>query len=803
MRDTMQYYDINSNERWDRVRSQKALNLNTYNNSSYKPWRMPTYQLLLLDDTDDVVRNAVDNLDYQRHGYFLRTCPEHARHGVLESVRCAYMEDVLSHFHRLRDIMREDDPNGCLLLMPFVKANASGVLYLTTRDGSIGGRYPPHHGTRTMLNEDGEEIEVPHRDFQGYISIGPDHDGITAGHGLDIGIPLKYDNNINRQIASEHNACPSNFQLEFVFNGNSASFTQYRKGPQATPVTPPPCSWAEAGIITDGEVIVKEVWRATGLEEVAWLEQNIIKSKVPEGFVVIEPQGSRQSHIYAHCNFNDIPYIVTDNVNIGDRYVGIDSWTVLDNEKNFEPKPYDASDYIESFKRGVDFSNKYWDTQQGWLSTFFHQFSGGEMFSSSIENTAYLAGVFAGYLPKAMLAVGMGEMRHGFNKHKQASPLTARVMGVAFDGLWKQIGPGIHNRKDYYYAMEKTLLNYKHAEQMAMYLRKEYNRPGWSSGYGGKSWGKSMSICAKLFKALSSFMSNPNKDTFKTLGSAINAGENAEHNNGALLNKFLNMEAFDIGTNGLDVRQHIGHSYTIFEQASIALNAYGLPKAKPPIHSWSYVRTARTKYHTKWLIENGWENVNPILRNYKFANHAEGEYKIGDEALDMLLHPAASIHSDTHNVDDYIKCPDGCSKCDYFEHMKMSKQFYSGMIKPLWLAMKPAITKQTSIQKVTYCVSITGQAEAEAEEEKSLTPAHLLELEFIRLVYNPTSTTKDFLTLVWDFMAIEITTGPGKLQETFQNQSMLFHYIYPVDMQQQFRELFADHHKQIRKIMEA
>ena len=133
----------------------------------------------------------------------------------------------------------------------------------------------------------------------------------------------------------------------------------------------------------------------------------------------------------------------------------------------------------------------------------------------------------------------------------------------------------------------------------------------------------------------------------------------------------------------------------------------------------------------------------------------------------------------------------------------MSKQFYSGMIKPLWLAMKPAITKQTTIEKVTYCVSITGQAEAEAEEEKSLTPAHLLELEFIRLVYNPTSTTKDFLTLVWDFMAIEITTGPGKLQETFQNQSMLFHYIYPVDMQQQFRELFADHHKQIRKIMEA
>ena len=125
------------------------------------------------------------------------------------------------------------------------------------------------------------------------------------------------------------------------------------------------------------------------------------------------------------------------------------------------------------------------------------------------------------------------------------------------------------------------------------------------------------------------------------------------------------------------------------------------------------------------------------------------------------------------------------------------------MIKPLWLAMKPAITKQTSIEKITYCVSLTGQAEAKTEEEKSLTPAHLLELEFIRLVYNPTSTTKDFLKLVWDFMAIEITTGPGKLQETLQSQSMLFHYIYPDEMQQQFKELFAEHHVEIRAIMEA
>jgi hypothetical protein len=797
------YHEVNSEERWDRVRSQKALNLHKYAESGYKPWKMPTYQLLLLDDSKNMVEEAVDNLDYQRHGYFLRTCPEHARHGVLESVRCKYATDVVTQFKRLRDIMREDDPNGCLLLMPFVQAESSGVLYLTTRDGSIGGRYPPHHGTRVMFNEDGEPIEVPHRDFQGYISIGPDHDGITAGRGLNIGIPLKYNGVVNRRIAKDHNACPSNFQLEFVFSGNKAKFTQYRKGPQATPVTPPPCSWAEAGIITDGEVIVNEVWRATGLEEVAWLEQNIIKSKVPEGFVVIEPEGSRQSHIYAHCNFNDIPYIVTDNVNIGDRYVGIDSWTVLDNEKNFEPQPYDASDYIESFKRGVDFSNEHWDTQQGWLSTFFHQFAGGEMFSTSIENNAYLAGVFAGYLPKAMLAVGMGEMRHGFNKHKQASPLTARVMGVAFDSLWRNIGPGMHDRKDYYYAMEKTLLNYKHAEQMAMYLRKEYNRPGWSSGYGGKSWGESMSICAKLFKALSTFMDNPTKITFKALGSAVNAGENAEHNNGALLNKFLNMEAFDIGTNGIDLTQHMPRCAEIFKQASIALNGTIKPSAEPPIHSWSYVRMARTKYHIKWLIKNGWENVNPILRDYKFRRH--DNHDISNEYYEMLLHPSASIHSDSYNVDDYIKCPDGCSKCDYFEQMKVSKQFYSGLIKPLWFAIKPAITEQTSPIKTTYCVSITGPAEVEEETEgeKSLTPRELLVLEFKRLVNNPTSTTKDFLTLVWDFMAIDITTGAGKLQETLQTQSMLFHYIYPDEMQEIFRDLFLEYHIEIRKIMEA
>jgi hypothetical protein len=69
--------------------------------------------------------------------------------------------------------------------------------------------------------------------------------------------------------------------------------------------------------IPSGRVIIKEVRRMTGLEDVIYLEQKITKETMPEGFVVSEPNGSLLSHICAHCRAHEIPYIVGEVTYLG------------------------------------------------------------------------------------------------------------------------------------------------------------------------------------------------------------------------------------------------------------------------------------------------------------------------------------------------------------------------------------------------------------------------------------------------------------------------------------------------------
>ena len=798
----------NATLRWEQVRSQKARSLRTYERSSFKPWRVPNMQLLLLNDSIGMVEQAWnDTRDSSWGPVFLRTCPEHARHGVLESIKCETLDDTWENYTRLANVMKKEDPNGCIIMMPFIKAACSSVAYLSTRDVNDG------------------------RNFTGYMSIGPGHDGVTAGHGLKIGVPLQYGALENRRIHDEHNANPLNHQLEFVFdseNANRALFTQYRKGPQATPVTPPPCPWAKIGIITIGEVIVKEVWEPTGLEEVAWLEENITKDKLPEGFVVVEQAGDRNSHIYAHCNFNDIPYIAElsgDEINIGDRWVGIDSWVVLDNEGEFEPQPYNPCDYLETFKRGVEHSNKYWHVDQGWLSTFFHQFSGGQMFSST-ENTAFLAGVFAGYLPKAMLAVGLGEMRHMFNLHTSCLPTTPIVIGLAFQELWRECDNS-HGydpssiRRDYYYNMTKTLLDYKHAEEMSRFLAQEFHRPGWNSGFGGKKWGQSMDICTGLYKALGKFMSNPSDKTFKALCSSVNAGENAEHNNGNLLNKFLRSEAFDIGTGGLNVHSssHMQYATRIFNTADRAvaidklnkdvINAneieshiesfvstnisFPITPAKPPKNTWSFVRTTRLKYTPGWLIKNGIAGTQKLMREFRFRK------------TDYFLHPShndnESIYADPYSI-KFIECThDNCKLCKQHAAQKKVKTYT-----PLLDSLKTYYHSIHAVNKTSkqelYDVMIAGELKHAIKEfgvkVEQKEDAQLNALQSIM--------DKELLTLAWEFMQDEHIT---KVSSNYLNYLVKGPYGFSEEyksfsnIQTDLIEMFEKYHVEIRAIMEA
>ena len=102
-----------------------------------------------------------------------------------------------------------------------------------------------------------------------------------------------------------------------IVSADKGWLTQIRGCAEHTVVAPPPEGVDVIGMVPQGEVVVKEFIVMSGLEEVAWLEENITKEKCPDGFIVVEPNGSRLSHIYAHCRAVGVPYVITESVTVG------------------------------------------------------------------------------------------------------------------------------------------------------------------------------------------------------------------------------------------------------------------------------------------------------------------------------------------------------------------------------------------------------------------------------------------------------------------------------------------------------
>ena len=121
----------NSYERQQQVKSQKML---AFMQASRLQHNQPPYRLILLSDTAPQVIEAGEELGYP---CFLRTCPESPRAGVLPSVKCKSAATLKRQFYRLRKLMREDDPDGCLMLMPYIPAETSSVAVLVSKATSL------------------------------------------------------------------------------------------------------------------------------------------------------------------------------------------------------------------------------------------------------------------------------------------------------------------------------------------------------------------------------------------------------------------------------------------------------------------------------------------------------------------------------------------------------------------------------------------------------------------------------------------------------------------------------------------
>ena len=158
--------ELNSTERIKAIKSQKAKALFTHRSAHDQyaipqDWNPIEMVAIHLTDTPLHLTSAGEHIGYP---CFLRACPESPRHGVIESIKCKNEADLLKNFTYLSGVMKKMDPDGCMLLMPFIEATSSSVMALShpevdetgkvimSTDPETGLDKPirlQHHGSRT------------------------------------------------------------------------------------------------------------------------------------------------------------------------------------------------------------------------------------------------------------------------------------------------------------------------------------------------------------------------------------------------------------------------------------------------------------------------------------------------------------------------------------------------------------------------------------------------------------------------------------------------------------------------------
>ena len=554
--------DTVTDPRMAKIHSQKAKSFFKYvqlYNAGNAAWIPPATEYILLEDKFEVVLAAYHRvMKGQPDGSkaFIRACPEYARHGVLESVEVT-LSDLKSKWHSLITMMKKEDPNGSLMLQPFIPATSSCVL-------------------------------AP----QQYATIATGHDGVTAGHGRVLYLNFNPDDNTMSSTMELIGHKRGTYEIEMVYqknkdyksekvNGPHAWMTQIRGSAPHEPREPAFTYYTENEIpvstkyldtkkkvvdekyhkskghvkntastdcaIPGGQIEAKKVWVASGLEEVAWLEANITKDKCPEGFVISHPNGSLMSHICAHARQHGIPYLVS-KVNAGERWTeGSKTWAALDPEWKITPGPYDpcAPDLAKAFKAGLYRSQTHWQRQQGWFGHFFHQWAG---MGTNGKDSAYLAGGFCGWMTKAILALCLGELRHAKGMKKNANVDLWPVMTCMMGGeKWLKIGKSTiagTTRLHYYAVCEDVIVDFREMKLALDWCAEQFNT-GWSGSYGGKAWGECARLGSVVCDGVINFTNDANENTLNQLLGAVNAAKNAQHNNGFLYGKFLSKKAFD------------------------------------------------------------------------------------------------------------------------------------------------------------------------------------------------------------------------------------------------------------------
>ena len=504
---------------------------------------------------------------------FVRACPLNPRPGVLESSRADNIDEVTVIAHRIISTMMSPDPsdspmyesglidpNGMLIVQPFINAHASAVV-------------------------------APNN----YILMGRDNDGITAGKdGLRVAIPLGNDPRVNRDF-DLLGLDPEHIEIEFVSERTSDNLSnalrnsnytvqqrlamvQLRGSEGHRPISPAPKGVTISGTFhgTDRITINHIHLVSDNTDEQLDLMEQALREGMPEGSVVLHPNGSHLSHHAGQCFKYGVPYIASAEPQVGEQWTQAAlGWVVLDNDGSYEPQAYDPLDFTHAFIEGFDIGFSNFARQHGWLSNHFHQFIGGPI--GDAEQTAKLAGAYTAWLINATLSVGFGEIRHTYGNASNSSALVMATAHAVYGAdAWQEVTGGnmmASQRREYYTTVEQNPSTLESVIGLFSFLERVYSLD-WSSSYGGAKYGESCMNGRLLAESVIKFFANSTDSNFKTMISTANLVEHNVHNNGFFFNKFISKSALDWGTDPSSVRVTPHEFFSVYYAADHIMKSY-------------------------------------------------------------------------------------------------------------------------------------------------------------------------------------------------------------------------------------
>lgn len=621
---------------------------------------VPAMALIVLDANEDTrnatVANLFDNIMDASGTVFVRACPLAPRPGVLESTAVSTLAECQEVVTRITETMLGPDPDpanpmfehglcdpdGCIMLMPYIESFASAVAkaghYVTIGEGNAGVT-SPHGGEQVVLPLGGDGTIK-----STLTTLGMDHQRIE----VEFVHSSAYDN-ANRSHDSIKNSNYFGRTYMVQLRGTEHPHQSIRSAPHPFTIS---------GRVQGGKDTVKEVLTLMddSDEELARLEE-ALRGRDLDGVFICHPTGNMSSHHCGQCTTWGASYIITDTIEVGSTWVEVDGWVIDD--PTVEPQPFEQYAWREHFERGLVVGMHKHARQHGWLSNHFHQYLGGAVMFG-VEKTAYLAGVFAGFLPTAILGVAMGEMRHARGTKKDFLP----IHGVTFMALTENTpseSAWDGNRDQYYCMYESVPLTLPSMRGQLDWLNTMYDT-GWEgSGYGGKStYGDAVRKGRDVLDAIANYHQDSSHENFMALLGAVNTAENIVHNNGFFLNKFLSKRAFDIGTDPALISTTTPQDFfAVFHAATDALQWFTSNDLGVTLTD----TVAMTDYA---LTNNHWRDnkERPLFaRDSPFQHINQPKFTDG-------FHGSQSYNSmDPAYIDKYVPCGSHhCGQCKHFHH---------------------------------------------------------------------------------------------------------------------------------------